>query len=104
MPGACRPSDLEDALAIQRRVQKLLRVATGGWKCSVPTAERAIACAAIFAPTIARASPCPVIAHSGVARIEPEIAFVLGSDLPPRSAPYGEAEVRVAIAETRLVL
>src|SRR2546426_1706722 len=104
LPGACRPSDLEDALAIQRRVQELLGVATGGWKCSVPTAERAIACAAIFAPTIARASPCPVIAHSGVARIEPEIAFVLGGDLPPRAAPYGEAEVRAAIAETRLVL
>jgi 2-keto-4-pentenoate hydratase len=104
LPGACRPSDLEDALAIQRRVQELLGVATGGWKCSVPTAERAIACAAIFAPTIARASPCPVIAHSGVARIEPEIAFVLRGDLPPRAAPYGEAEVRAAIAETRLVL
>jgi 2-keto-4-pentenoate hydratase len=104
LPHACRPSDLEDALAIQRRVQELLGVATGGWKCSVPTAERAISCAAIFAPTIARASPCPVIAHGGVVRIEPEIAFVLGRDLPPRATPYSEAEVLAALAETRLVL
>src|SRR6266540_3743012 len=92
LPDACRPSDLEDALAIQRRVQELLGVATGGWKCSVPTQERAISCAAIFAPTIARASPCPVI------------ALVLGRNLPPRATSYGEAEVRTAIAETRLVL
>jgi 2-keto-4-pentenoate hydratase len=101
---ACRPVDLEDALAIQRRVQQLLGAATGGWKCSVPTAERAISCAAIFASTIARASPCPVIARGGIVRIEPEIAFVLGRDLPPRSTPYGEGDVRAAIAETRLVL
>ena len=101
---SCRPTELEDALAIQRRVQELLGVETGGWKCSAPTAERAISCAAIFAPTIARASPCGVITFGGVVRIEPEIAFVLGRDLPDRAAPYGEAEVRAAIAETRLVL
>jgi 2-keto-4-pentenoate hydratase len=101
---SCRPTGLDDALAIQRRVQELLGVDTGGWKCSVPTAERAISCAAIFAPTIARASPCRVGASGGVVRIEPEIAFVLGRDLPCRAAPYGEAEVRAAITETRLVL
>jgi 2-keto-4-pentenoate hydratase len=104
LPDACRPSDLEDALAIQRRVQERLGVATGGWKGSLPTAERAISCATIFAPTIARSSPCRVIARGGIASIEPEIAFVLGRDLPPRAAPYSEAEVRAAIAETRLVL
>jgi 2-keto-4-pentenoate hydratase len=104
LPDACRPIDLEDALAIQRRVQELLGVATGGWKCSLPTAERAISCAAIFAPTIARTSPCAALAHGGIVRIEPEVAFVLGRDLPPRAAPYSEAEVRSAIAETRLVL
>ena len=38
------------------------------------------------------------------AGIEPEIAFVLGRDLPRRETPYTEAEVRAAIRETRLVL
>ena len=104
LPESVRPTELEDALAIQRRVQELLGVATGGWKCSLPAAERAIACAPIFAPKIARASPCPVVAPAGIVRIEPEIAFVLGRDLPPRSEPYREDEVRAAIAETRLVL
>lgn len=101
---SCRPTELEDALAIQERVQVLLNVATGGWKCSAPTAERPISFAAIFAPTIVRASPCTVIARGGVARIEPEIAFVLGRDLPPRATPYSEGEIRGAIAQTRLVL
>lgn len=101
---SCRPAGLEDALAIQRRVQALLGFPTGGWKCSAPTAERAISCAPIFAPTIARASPCPALGSGGHVRIEPEIAFVLGQDLPYRAAPYGEAEVCAAIAETRLAL
>jgi 2-keto-4-pentenoate hydratase len=104
LPESCRPSALEDAIAVQRRVQTLLDVATGGWKCSLPAAERAIACAPIFAPSIRRASPCPVVAHGPTVRIEPEVAFVLGRDLPARRTAYDESEMRAAIAETRLVL
>jgi 2-keto-4-pentenoate hydratase len=101
---SCRPTSIEEALAIQRRVQELLATAIGGWKCSLPTAERAIACAPIPAPAMARASPCPVIDRGGLVRIEPEIAFVVARDLPYRETPYAEAEVRAAVAETRLVL
>ena len=104
LPESCRPTEPEDALAIQRRVQELLGVATGGWKCSLPTPERPVSYAAIFAPAIARASPCRAIARGGMVRIEPEVAFVLGRDLPARAKPYAEAEVRETIAETRLVL
>jgi len=104
LPEACRPSLLRDALAIQRRLQALLAVATGGWKCSLPTPERALSYAAIFAPSISRTSPYVVATRAKVARIEPEIAFVLGRGLPPRARPYGEEEVRASIAETRLVL
>ena len=103
IPEACRPAALDDALAIQRRVQALLGVATAGWKCSLPKPERALSYAAIFAPSLFRTSPCPVSTRD-TARIEPEIAFVLGRDLPPRAGGYGEDERRAAIAETRLVL
>lgn len=104
LPDACRPLELCDALAIQRRVQALLGVATGGWKCSLPTPERSISYAAIFAPSISRTSPYRVATRTRLARIEPEIAFVLGRDLPTRNRPYSEDDVRSAIAETRLVL
>jgi 2-keto-4-pentenoate hydratase len=104
LPESCRPIELADAIAIQRRVQALLGLATGGWKCSLPTPERAIACAPLFAASIRRDSPCGVVAHRSTVKIEPEIAFVLGRDLPPRETAYSETEVRGAIAETRLVL
>jgi 2-keto-4-pentenoate hydratase len=104
LPEACRPGNVTDALAIQRRVRELLGEAIGGWKCSVPTPEREIAAATIYASTITSASPCPILPIGGKARIEPEIAFVIARDLPPRAAPYSDAELREAIREARLVL
>ncbi len=104
LPESCRPTELEDALSIQQRVQALLGSTTGGWKCSLPTVERPLSYAAIFASSIARSSPCRARARAGIARIEPEIAFVLGRDLSPGARPYREDEVRAAISETRLVL
>jgi 2-keto-4-pentenoate hydratase len=103
LPEACRPSDIASALAIQRRVTELLETPVDGWKCSVPTPDKTLV-APIYAPTIHRTSPCAVTAGGGTVEIEPEIAFVVGRDLPPRAAPYADAEVRAAIAETRLVL
>ncbi|HEX3631311.1 MAG TPA: 2-keto-4-pentenoate hydratase [Casimicrobiaceae bacterium] len=104
LPASCRPADVDAGLAIQRRVTQMLDSAIGGWKCSVPTAERTVAAAPIFAPTIVNVAPCPILPIAGKARVEPEIAFVLARDLPPRAAPYDEADVRAAIGEARLVL
>ena len=78
LPGACRPVDVADALAIQERVRELLGAAIGGWKCSVPSAQREIAAAPIFASTITSDVALPDLADRGKARIEPEIAFVIG--------------------------
>ncbi|MFO1317425.1 MAG: 2-keto-4-pentenoate hydratase [Burkholderiales bacterium] len=104
LPAACRPASVDDALAIQRRVGELVAQPVGGWKCSVPTAPRPVAAAPIFAPAIRTASPCPVAGSGPVAKVEPEIAFVLARDLPARAAPYGEEEIRGAVREARLVL
>ena len=104
LPESCRPRDLDGALAIQRRTVALLRQALGGWKCSLPPAPDRINAAPILAPTIFRTSPCAIAAAGAIARIEPEVAFVLARDLPTRATPYSEAEVRGAIGETRLVL
>src|SRR6202171_1180619 len=104
LPEACRPADVAEALAIQERVRELLGTAIGGWKCSLPSAGREIAAAPIFASAITSDSPCPILPIGGKARIEPEIAFVIGHDLPSRATPYSDAEVRAAIRETRIVL
>lgn len=104
LPERDRPADAEAGLAIQRRVGALLGQTIGGWKCSVPTAARKFPTAAIYQPTIRHASPCAIIGLAGMARIEPEIAFVVGRDLPPRTTPYSDDEIRASMRETRLVL
>ena len=104
LPVSCRPADADQGLAIQRRVGEILGLEIGGWKCSVPTPERRIAAAPIFAPTITSVAPCPIMPIAGKARVEPEIAFMLARDLPARATPYDEADVRAAIGEARLVL
>jgi 2-keto-4-pentenoate hydratase len=103
LPKASRPATNDEALAIQRRIAFLLDEPIGGWKCSLPTPEKTLV-APIYAATIGRTSPCAVPAHETYARIEPEVAFVLKQDLPRRTRPYSEADVRAAIGETRLVL
>jgi len=45
-----------------------------------------------------------VLATGATVRIEPEIAFVMARDLPPRGSPYTQSEIRDAIGETRVVL
>jgi 2-keto-4-pentenoate hydratase len=102
LPEACRPADTEGALAIQDRVLQLLGETVGGWKCGVPSAHTGPIIAPIPASAILRSLPCAVPGNKGL--IEPEIAFVIGSDLPARAVPYSDDEIRAAIAEARLVL
>ena len=104
LPEGIRPPDLESALVIQSRVIALLTETVGAWKCGLPTEARAINVAPIFGSTVFRTSPCVIAVTGAIARIEPEIAFVMGRDLPKRETPYTEEEIRSAIAEPRLVL
>lgn len=102
IPESARPASVEDAFAIQEQVTELLGQEIGGWKCSVPTEDRQIA-APIYAVDITKSAP-KVWDAGTKARVEPEVAYVLNQDLPPRATPYTEDEVRAAIGETRLVL
>ena len=104
IPMEFRPADIDDALAIQARVTALVAQPVGGYKCSVPSGPRPVSVAPIFAPTIAHASPYVVLGSDAIARIEPEIAFVMARDLPTRATPYSEGEIRDAIKDVRLVL
>ncbi len=104
LPVELRPTDLADAIAIQARTTELVDMPIGGYKCSAPTEPRPVSYAPIYAPTIQASSPYAIPGVGAQARIEPEIALVMGHDLPPRAAPYTDDEVRVAVKEARFVL
>lgn len=103
LPESCRPTDLESALAIQGQVVNDLGAHIGGWKCLQPSPERLVV-APIFVQDIHRTAPVSVWAPDGRARIEPELAFVLGRNLPEREQPYTQGEVDGAVTHTHLVL
>jgi len=103
LPEWCRPSDVDTALAIQAAVTEQLGDPIGAWKCGLP-AESRIVMAPIYAGNISIDSPCYVRARAGQVRIEPELAFIVGHDLPVRDVPYTPAEVDAAIARTHLAL
>lgn len=103
LPESCRPTDLSAALAIQAQVSAQIGDAVGGWKCGMP-GEGKLVLAPIYASTIYASSDVPLFARKGVARVEPELAFVLQHDLPLRSEPYSNAEVDAAIGAVHLAL
>lgn len=105
LPPDLRPQTLAQALAIQQAVMPLMGDTVGGWKCGTPGPDKLVV-APIYSRTIHRdaAQACPVWAADGHVRVEPELAFVLGRDLPARAAAYELAEVDAAIARTHLAL
>ncbi|MEO8367865.1 MAG: 2-keto-4-pentenoate hydratase [Candidatus Solibacter sp.] len=107
LPEDLRPSSIEDGLCVQALVGEALGETTGGWKCGAP-AENRINVAPIFRSLIytrsRTSSWSPIPIKGSVARVEQEIAFVMGRDLPARSTPYTMAEVCAAVSEVRLVL
>jgi len=103
LPEWCRPLDIEAALTIQSEVSRLLGESVAAWKCGTP-AEGRVVLAPIHASKVNHTSPCTVRARQGQVRIEPELAFILGRDLPPREAPYLPVEIDAAISGTHLAL
>ena len=119
LPAPCRPTTLSDALAVQEAVSAELAQRTGervvGWKCGLPGADTWVL-APLYGSTLYRgddgeaggsAPPpagWPVWAQQGQVKVEPELAFVLGRDLPPRAQPYDTEEVAGAIASAHLAL
>ncbi len=114
LPAACRPVTLVDAWRVQSAVSHALAQRVGesvvGWKCGLPGADTWVL-APLYARTVHRADgsgasakTCPVWTQQGQVKVEPELAFVLGDDLPPRTQPYRADEVRAAVASAHLAL
>ena len=103
LPNDCRPQSLDEAFDIQAAVTQQLLARIGAWKCALPLDGRLTA-APIYASTVHTAGACAVCAHDGQVRVEPELAFILGRDLPVRALPYTPEEVDDAVARTHLAL
>ena len=103
LPASCKLANNDEALVVQRRIMELLGEPIGGWKAALPQ-PRGPFLAPLPASAIISKSPCPILLHDGVAKIEPEIAFVIGNDLPPREQPYDEGDLRRVIARAHMVL
>jgi 2-keto-4-pentenoate hydratase len=114
LPAACRPVTLRDAWEVQNAVTQVLAQRAGeqvvGWKCGLPGADTWVL-APLYASTLYRseaagapAIACPVWTQQGQVKVEPELAFVLGRDLPWRVQPYGADEVKAAVGAAHLAL
>ncbi len=91
------PHSIEEALAVQAEMIRQRSDAVGGWKALLPPAENQLVVAPIFAETIHRGPICTLFADNQVARIEPEIAFVLAKDLPAQQQGYSQAQIDAAL-------
>lgn len=104
----CRPQTVDDALAVQQAVIGLTCAGVGGWKCALPIEidglKNVPVVAPIFTQTLYQNSPCSMNTDEGVYKIEPEIAFQFGKDLPSRKEPYTDREVIAALSGARLSL
>jgi 2-keto-4-pentenoate hydratase len=113
-PGDRLPGDLAEAYRLQAAVvRELGRVA--GWKVAAVTPAQRAALgvdrpigAALPARSMhdARGAPARLLATDFIApKLECEIAFELGSDLPPRPGhAYSRADVRAAVAALRVAI
>ncbi|MBU2885730.1 hydratase [Gilvimarinus agarilyticus] len=96
-----RPNSIDDALAVQAEMAKIETV--GGWKCLLPPAEDKIIAAPIF--NVQKDSDTvELFEDKGVARVEPEVCFVLGQDLPVKEGGYSEADIVDAIGSAHMAL
>lgn len=107
LPAECRPQSLGQAFAVQQRTAELLRETRqdtiAAWKSALPSPEKTVV-APIYASGTADATAGLVATRDAVVRIEPEIAFEIARDLPPRDTPYTEAEIDAAVGAARLAL
>jgi 2-keto-4-pentenoate hydratase len=98
---SCRPMNIDDALAIQTEMANIETV--GGWKCLLPPAEGKIIAAPIF--NVQKNSHIvELFEDRSVARVEPEICFILSQNIPVKQGSYSEAEIINTIGSAHMAL
>lgn len=104
-----RPLNLADAFATQQAVISLLGDTIVGWKCGMPSPERWVIAPLLASETTtvtsAAVTQCPIWPSAqGLARVEPELCYVLQHPLPARVRPYSIEDIHLAIGSTHLAL
>jgi len=100
----CRPSDRTEGYAIQAAIERYSTTHLFGWKIAA-TSEAGQKHINVAGPMAGRILPDTVIPDGGTASMagnemrvgEPEFAFRMARDLPPRSAPYTVQQVLDAV-------
>ena len=95
-----RPMSIDDALFIHAEMATLKKV--NGWKCLLPLEEDAIIAAPIF--NVQSGPVAELFEDNDVARVEPEIGFILAKSLPVKTDNYSETEVVDAIGSAHMAL
>ena len=111
LPAGLHPESVADGYAVQDAVAALNGLPQRGWKIGATNAAaRAVinisepVSGRLYAPFF-HDSPAELSADAFAMRaLEPEVAFTLAADLPPRSQPYSEDEVAEAVATTHPAL
>jgi len=104
LDSALRPRDRAEGYAVQAALEKTSREKLFGWKIAA-TSEAGQKHINVAGPLAGRILAETVIADGGTASMtgnemcvgEPEFAFRMARDLPPRAAPYSVQEVLDAV-------
>jgi 2-keto-4-pentenoate hydratase len=104
LPESQRPRDRAEGYAIQAALETCSAGPLFGWKIAA-TSEAGQKHINVEGPMAGRILPHTVIADGGIASMagnemrvgEPEFAFRMARDLPPRSSPYSAREVLDAV-------
>jgi len=93
----------DDAIEVQKLMIYLNDQSVYGWKCMLPLDDGSIILAPLLHAPIKQAENCPLYTANNKALIEPEIAFILQSDLPSNKT-YTNEDVDTAFASAHLAL
>jgi 2-keto-4-pentenoate hydratase len=104
LEASLRPRDRAEAYAIQGRIENYSSGRLFGWKIAA-TSEAGQKHINVDGPMAGRILPETVIPDGGTASMagnemrvaEPEFAFRMAADLPPRPSPYSAQEVLAAV-------
>ncbi len=96
LPAALQPVSMDESFWVQTQLIESFGT-VGGWKVGAPAADATPMCAPMPAAWIAGNGATLAAPHFRFRGLEAEVAFLLGSDLPPRAQAYSDEEVLAAI-------